>query len=203
MLFRSLLVIAQSAQATTTYQWLLPPAAAAEGGRNLYLPLGTPVKLRTVTQFTSRDNHPGDRISLEVAESVVYRGQTIIPAGSPVTAEVSLLEHNGLFGKSGKVGLRLLDMMTPNGPVRLGGESYKQGKSQAALSIGTFLVVSWLGMFIHGTSGKVMPGAPVNAFLMDDLRFAWYPNADAARLGDSTPVQPDAGKHVSMQGLKR
>lgn len=164
-----------AAQAQTTFHWPAPQANQGEGVR-YYLPMGTPLMLRTLTQISTKDNKPGDRVYLEVAENISFRGQIIIPIGSPVVAEVSRLQRNGHFGVKGKLEIRLIRVQTPSGPVRLTGTSYDEGKSGTVLSVGAMLAVGIpLGLLVHGTSGQINPGTPVQAALGDDLKFRWFP----------------------------
>ena len=55
----------------------------------------------------------------------------------------------------------------------------------------TIVLVSWVGFVIHGTSAKVMPGTPVDAFLSEPLSFAWYASASHPRLGAASQAEPD------------
>lgn len=178
-------------QAQNMYHWQAPAGASDEQSQAFFLPGGTPIKLRMLTQISSRDSKPGDRVYLEVAESISLRGQVVIPVGAPVFGEVSVMERNGHFGKKGKIGLRLIQVETPSGPVRLGGDAYKEGHSGTAASVATMVLVSWVGFVIHGTSARVMPGTPVDAFLSEPLSFAWYPGGSHSRLGAASPAQPD------------
>lgn len=179
------------AQAQATFHWPAPEMAAAGEGQRLYLPMGTPLMLRTRTQISSKDNKPGDRVYLEVAESVSFRGQIVIPIGAPAYAEVSRLQRNGHVGKKGKLEIRLLQVETPSGPVRLTGNSYDEGKSGTLVSVGTMLFVSTLGFFIHGTSAQLHPGTPVQAYLAEPLRFRWHPETASAETA-LRPAQADA-----------
>jgi hypothetical protein len=168
------LAIAATAQAQTTYQWPSPETTVANDGQRFHLPAGTPLTLRTRTQISTKDNKPGDRVYLEVAESVYFRGQVVIPAGAPVYGEVVSLQRNGHLGKKGKLEVRLIQAETPSGPVRLTGRAYDEGKSGTALSVGTMLFVSALGgFFIHGTSAEIPAGTEVLASLEQPLRFTW------------------------------
>lgn len=185
------LVAGGSVQAQTVFMWPAPDRAGAGEGQRFYLPMGTPLMLRTRTQVSTKDNKPGDRVYLEVAESVSFRGQVVIPIGSPVFAEVSRVQRNGHVGKKGKLEIRLLQAQTPYGPVRLTGTSYDEGKSGTVLSIATMALVSGVGgFFIHGTSAEIPAGAPVQAYLAEDLRFRWRPEAEPARLSAQVAV-PD------------
>lgn len=194
--------LTSEAQAQSTYVWQAPGTASSEQSQtqSFYLPSGTPLKLRVLSQISSRDSKPGDRVYLEVAESVSFRGQVVIPVGAPVFGEVSVMERNGHFGKRGKIGLRLIQAETPSGPVRLGGDAYKQGHSGTAASVATMVLVSWVGFVIHGTSARVMPGTPVDAYLSEPLTFAWYPGASRSRFGAAMPAVPDraAGDKLGM-----
>ncbi|WP_188065202.1 hypothetical protein [Sphingobium sp. KCTC 72723] len=167
------------AQAQNIYHFYAPESASGPGER-YFLPAGHPVTLRTRTQVSTKDNKPGDRIYLEVAESVLFRDQVVIPAGSPVTAEVAATQRNGHFGKKGKIEIRLIEAMTPNGPVSLSGAANDEGKSGTVASFATILLISPLGFLIHGTSAHIPPGTVVNAQTNSDLKFRWYPRNAAA-----------------------
>ena len=171
------LVVSGTAQAQTAFYWPAPEAQPAGEAKRYYLPMGTPLMLRTRTQISTKDNKPGDRLYLEVAESVSFRGQIVIPIGAPVFAEVSRVQRNGHFGKKGKLEIRLISAETPSGPVRLSGTAYDEGKSGTAASVATMALVSGLGFLIHGTSAELAPGTPVQAYLAEPLRFTWYPEA--------------------------
>ncbi len=168
------LAMASAAQAQYVYHFPAPANAAANAQRYV-LPAGTPLTLRTAAAISSKDNRPGDRLHLEVAQPVVFRDQVVIPAGSPVTAEVTTTQRNGHFGRKGKIEIRLIDVMTPHGPVSLAGASYDEGKSGTVASIGTMLFVTSLGFLIHGTSAYIPAGTIVNGQLNGDLRFRYSP----------------------------
>jgi hypothetical protein len=198
----AVLAISGAAQAQTTYQWPAPEAASIDNqGQRFYLPMGTPLMLRTRTQISTKDNKPGDRVYLEVAEAVSFRGQVVIPIGSPVIGEVSSVQRNGHVGKKGKLEIRLIQAETPSGPVRLTGTAYDEGKSGTALSVGTMLLVSGLGgFFIHGTSAQLPAGTPVQAYLAEDLRFRWYPETAPAQ-ASARPAQPDVTRADTKPGF--
>jgi hypothetical protein len=148
------LMITGTANAQDVHYW---PAPGANAGMKFF-DMGTPVILKTRTQISTRDNKPGDRIYLEVAEALTYQGQVVLPIGAQAVAEVVRADRNGHFGRKGKVGVRLLYVDAPGGRVRLNGDSHKEGKSGAVLSIGTILLVSPLGFLIHGTSATIPDG---------------------------------------------
>ncbi|MBO9697418.1 MAG: hypothetical protein J7499_14580 [Sphingopyxis sp.] len=182
-------MVAGTAQAQTTYYWPAPKSPPVGEAKRYYIPMGTPLMLRTRTHISTKHNEPGDRVHLEVAENVSFRGQTVIQAGTPVIGEVALAQRNGHVGRKGKLEIRLLHVETPNGPVRLAGSAYDEGSSGAAVSVATMLLVSPLGgFFIHGTSAELPSGTPVKAHLAENLRFTWNP--ETAKLA-ALPARPD------------
>ncbi len=178
------------AQAQKVIHWPSPARSAEAPISRYYLPLGWPVKLRTLAHVSTKLNKAGDRISLEVAEDVSFQGQVIIPVGAPVVAEVASVERNGHFGKKGRIAIRLIEVQTPHGPLRLTGIASREGKNQTALSVGTIAFVSVLGFLIHGTSATIPSSTVVEAQTARDLAFDFYSgnkSADSrsARLANS------------------
>ena len=184
------MLVSSTASAQSTYNWPAPDVASTAPVQKFFLPPGTPLMLRTLTQVSTKDNKPGDRIYLEVAESVTFRGQVVIPIGAPVIGEVSRVERNGHFGKKGKLEIRLIRAETPNGSVRLNGSAYDEGRSGTAASFATIALVSGLGFLIHGTSGYLQPGTVVQAHLAEALRFAWQAPSERPATA-LQQVQPD------------
>ncbi len=180
------------AQAQTTYSWPATDRDYTAAGLSYFLPMGTPLMLRTRTQVNTKQAKPGDRVYLEVAETVSFRGQVVIPIGAPAMGEVSYVQRNGHFGRKGKLEIRLLQVETPSGPARLTGVAYDEGKSGTVASVATMGFVSVLGgALIHGTSGEIRPGAPVQAYLADPLRFYWRPVANPGPYAAQQAI-PDA-----------
>lgn len=191
------LLAAGSAHAQAAYQ-----ASAADGppfalAKRYYLPMGTPLRLQTTTALSTKDSKPGDRVRLEVVENVSFRGKVVVPVGTSVFGEVSRAQRNGHVGKKGKLEIRLVSVDMPDGPVRLSGTVYDEGKSHTALSVGTMLFVSALGGFlIHGTSANIPAETPVTAYIMEPLRFAWRPEKDALMA-----LLPPSEKRVAGQNV--
>lgn len=175
------------AQAQDTIHWAAP-VTSAQAGEMTYFPMGTPLTLSTRTQVSTKDNKPGDRLYLDVAETLSYRGQPVIPAGSVAVAEVVRADHNGHFGKKGKLDVKLLYVETSSGPVRLSGQAYDEGTSGTITSVATMALVSPLGFLVHGTSAHIPFGTVVKAYLAENMRFYEQP---VSQVVDARIVQPD------------
>ena len=185
----STLGLATVAQAQTAY-WPAP-TQPGQPVRNSYFPMGTPLTLTTRTVVSTKDNKPGDRFYLEVAEDLSYRGQVVVPAGSVAVGEVAMVQRNGHFGKKGKLDINLLYVQTPQGPVRISGKANDEGTSGTITSVATMALVSPLGFVIHGTSAHIPAGSVVHGYLAQDLRFAAYAQpVESAMIGAA--AEPDA-----------
>ncbi|MBW4331996.1 hypothetical protein KY084_14080 [Stakelama sp. CBK3Z-3] len=185
------LAISGSAQAQNNYYW--PAPARVDGDKPIqtrFFPMGTQLMLRTRTDVSTKDAEPGDRIYLEVAESLSYRGQVVVPIGAPAVAEVVRAQANGHVGKKGKLDIRILYVETPSGPVRLNGQAHDEGVSGTAASVATMVLLSPLGGFlIHGTSARIPYGTTVKAYLAEPLKFMVQPPNEPVAM-----VQPERAK---------
>lgn len=179
-------VLASAADAQTLVYWPAPVPAAQQAQMS-YFPMGTALTLRTRAQVSTKVNRPGDRVYLEVAESVSYNGQVVVPVGSVAVAEVAFVQKNGHFGKKGKLEIRPLYIETPNGTVRLSGQATDEGTSGTITSVATMLIVSPLGFLVHGTSAQLPPGTLVRGYLAEDMRFMVQPTAALASTQASQP----------------
>lgn len=174
---------AGTAGAQDVHYW---PAPALDAQLKAF-PLGTPLMLKLRTDVSTKHNVPGDRIYLEVAEPLTYQGSVVLPVGTTAVGEVARSEPNGHLGRKGKLAIRLLYVDGPGGRVRLNGGSSREGKSGTALSIATIVLVSPLGVLIHGTSATIRDGTAVQAYTAEPLRFLTQAPPPAVAF-----VQPDA-----------
>lgn len=158
-----------AAQAQEAVYWSAPPQA--DHGRYSYFPMGTPLRLATRTELSTRNDRAGQRFDLVVAEPLVYRDQVVVPAGARAVGEVMRVERNGAAGKRGELAVRLLYVQTPSGPIQLSGRVERAGNSQAVLAIGGAAVVAWPMIFIHGTSARLPADTILTGYLGEDLRF--------------------------------
>jgi hypothetical protein len=132
---------------------------------------GTPIALRMSEALTTEGKklRVGQRFQLEVAENVSLNGQTIIPIGSPGTGEITDVRNKGMWGKSGGINARILFVRVDGRQIRLTGQIDDKGVTGTAGVVGALVVVPIAGFFVTGTSAKIPLGAPVNAFLDEDV----------------------------------
>lgn len=114
----------------------------------------------------------GQRIRLQVASPVMLGSAVVIPVGSPVEAEITDVRNKGMWGKSGKIEARVLNVRVGDRLIRLTGSFDDKGVTGTAGVVAAVLLVPVVGFFVTGTSAKIPAGAGVKAFLDEDLRVA-------------------------------
>jgi hypothetical protein len=130
---------------------------------------GTAVRLRLLDEVSSKTARVGDRIRLELVEEVKLESKIIIPIGTPAYGEVTKVDQKGMFGKSGKLGTRLVAIKFNNQEIRLTGSIDDAGQAGTANTVGAMVVVPVAGFFVTGKSALLSPGLQVNGFLEQDL----------------------------------
>jgi hypothetical protein len=135
---------------------------------------GAQVRVKFITEITTEDkaSRVGDRPRLEVAEDVTVDGVTVIPRGTPVTGELTAVRNKGMWGKSGKIEGRIINMSLNGRTVRMSGSFDDKGVTGTAGVVAAVALVPVVGFFVTGTSARISSGGLVNAFIDEDLSFA-------------------------------
>lgn len=181
------------AQITTTPATPVATILTAPAGN--VLRAGTQVALKMAEPLTTEGKklRVGQRVQLQVAEALTLNGQTVIPIGSPVTGEVTDVRNKGMWGKSGHIIGRILYVRANGNQIRLTGTFDDKGVTGTAGVVAAIALIPVAGFFTTGTSAKIPLGAPVSAFLDEDVSvaFAAAPAAPVAAI-PAAPVTPAA-----------
>jgi hypothetical protein len=135
---------------------------------------GTPVALVMAESITTNGKklRSGQRIHLTVASDVRLGGQIVIPAGSLAEGEITDVRNKGMWGKSGRIEARLLNVRVGDRLIRLSGTFDDKGVTGTAGVVAAIVFVPVVGFFVTGTSANIPAGSGVKAFLDEDLRIA-------------------------------
>ena len=114
----------------------------------------------------------GQRIRLNVASDVRLGSAVVIPAGSPAEAEVTDVRNKGMWGKSGRIEARVLNVRVGDRLIRLTGTFDDKGVTGTAGVVAAVALVPIAGFFVTGTSANIPAGSGVKAFLDEDLKVA-------------------------------
>jgi hypothetical protein len=175
-------VLAQAAPATQ--------ALIVGGAPDNVLRVGTEVPLKMSEAITTKGKklRVGQRFQMEVAAPVTLNGAVVIPAGSPAVGEVTHVRNKGMWGKSGGINARVLHVHANGRQIRLTGQVDDKGTTGTAGVVGAVAFVPVAGFFVTGTSAELPVGAPVKAFLDEDLTIAFAPAAAPAPMVVPAPA---------------
>ena len=135
----------------------------------------------------------GDRPRMEVAENVVVDGVTVIPKGTPVTGELTAVRNKGMWGKSGKLEGRVLNLSLNGRTVRMSGAFDDKGVTGTAAVVGAVLLVPIVGFFVTGTSARIPAGGQISAYVDEDIVFNVTPTAAPLPIEVAAPAILTAG----------
>jgi hypothetical protein len=182
----------QPAQAATVAP-AAPQATILAPATTNVLRAGVEVPLRVEENLSSNDKtvREGNQIRMSVASDVRLGSLVVIPAGSPATGEITDVRHKGMWGKSGRIVGRVLNVRVGDRLIRLTGNFDDKGVTGTAGVVGAVVLLPIAGFFMTGTSAKIPAGAGVKAFLDEDLAVAAPPQPVAAVVAvqAAAPVQ--------------
>ena len=135
---------------------------------------GTEVPLRMEESLDSNDKalREGQQVRMSVAGDVRLGNLVVIPAGSPATPEITDHRRKGLWGKSGRINARVLNVRVGDRLIRLTGTFDDKGVTGTAGVVAAIAFVPIAGFFMTGTSAKIPAGGGVKGFLDEDLTIA-------------------------------
>lgn len=167
-----------------------PVATLAPAPATGMLRAGTPIALTMSEELTTKGKklRVGQRFQLAVAEDLVIDGQIVVPAGSPATGEITEVRNKGMWGKSGAINARLLFLRANGRQIRLSGALDDKGVTGTAGVVGAIAFVPVAGFFVTGTSAVIPLGAPVNAFIDEDVAVTYAAAPSPMTVQSAAPV---------------
>ena len=135
---------------------------------------GTEVPLVMAETITTNGKklRVGQRVRLTVTSPVMLGGAVVIPAGSPAEAEITDVRNKGMWGKSGRIEARVLNVRVDGRLIRLTGMFDDKGVTGTAGVVTAIVLIPIAGFFVTGTSATIPAGGGVKAFLDEDLQIA-------------------------------
>ena len=136
---------------------------------------GTEIPLTLSEELTTKGKNlrVGQRFRLQTSEPVIVQGVTVIPVGSPAVGEITAVRNKGGWGKSGHLGARILYVTVNGRQIRLSGAFDDKGVAGGVGAVAVSAIVFLpAGFFMTGTSARVPMGAPVKAFVDEDVQLA-------------------------------
>jgi hypothetical protein len=131
-----------------------------------------PLRMEEALDSNNKSLREGQQVRLSVASDVRLGNMVVIPAGSPATGEITDLRRKGMWGKSGRITARALNVRVGDRLIRLTGTFDDKGVTGTAGVVAAIAFVPIAGFFMTGTSAKIPAGGGVKAFLDEDLTIA-------------------------------
>jgi hypothetical protein len=153
---------------------------------------GLPMELELMSNISSKDAQEGDIINFTVVNAVLLNGVTIIEKGAPARARVAVAKKSGRWGRSGKLGWAMQDVMAADGSrISLRMEKKVSGDSKGG-TVATGVIV---------TSLIFWPAAPLWGFkkgkevsMPAGKRFEAFVHGDSVVKGKPAPNGSATGK---------
>jgi hypothetical protein len=163
---------------------------------------GAQVRVSFLHEITTEDkaSKVGDRPRLEVAENIVVDGITVVPKGTPVTGELTAVRNKGMWGKSGKVEGRVLNMSLNGRTIRMSGAFDDKGVTGTAGVVGAIALVPLVGFFVTGTSARIPAGGQISAYLDEDIVFTVAPAVGPKPIEVAAPVAAEVAAAPTTTG---
>ena len=142
-----------------------PPALAAVAvaparGDSTVIPDGTEFSVVNQELVSSKTATEGDPVDFKVDEDVSINGVIVIAKGTLVKGEVSNAEHNGHFGKSGKLSIRVTSTTSTDGQaVKLRAARGKSGSDATGSTVALTVLFGPIGLLKHGSNAEMKEGA--------------------------------------------
>lgn len=153
------------------------------------LPAGTSVRLRSLTPLHSQENRVGDRFDLEVVEDVMLNGMIVVPRGSPGAGEVVTVRRRGMWGRSGRLEVRLLNVRANGVTIPIRGGVADRGETGTAGVVASIVVLPIAGFFVTGTSATLPAGSAFTGQTESDLPVS-FPDQAALQPTTLQATQP-------------
>jgi hypothetical protein len=150
------------------------PATTVQPAAEPVLRTGAAVPLVMAESITTAGKtlRVGQRVRLAVASDVQLGAAVAIPAGSPAEGEVTAVRNKGMWGKSGRIEARVLNVRVGDRLIRLNGKFDDKGKAGTLGVLAATSLLPFAGFFVTGTSASIPAGSGVEAVLAEDLPVA-------------------------------
>jgi len=139
-------------------------------GETYVLKEGTEVALKFAQDVSSKTAAEDDRVNFELAEDLKVGDVVVAKAGSKAVGSVTHVKKAGMMGKGGELNVRLEYLKVGDSRVRLRANKGKEGEDKTGTTIVLTVLFGPIGLIKHGKNVEVKSGAPLKAFVDEDIR---------------------------------
>jgi hypothetical protein len=147
-----------------------PPAMPVAA--SVKIPEGTEVSIALAERLSSSTSAVGDTFAVYSNEDIRLADGTVIPAGYSGKGEVTVAEHNGMLGKSGQLGVRLVYLKIGDVHLHLRANRSGEGASGVTNTVVLTVLFGPLGLLVHGHSVVYPKGQLMTAYVDQDTQIS-------------------------------
>lgn len=116
-------------------------AFGASMAQEVTVKAGTIVPLQVANRVKAADVEEGQKVLFKVTRDINVNGVTAIPFGTTVQGTVYEAKRSAWFGTKGRLGIKINEIVMPNGTVipLTNSDIYVTGKNRTAISVVVFL----------------------------------------------------------------
>jgi Protein of unknown function (DUF2846) len=133
---------------------------------------GTPLKVVTTEEITSKEAKPNDPVRFTVAEDLVINGHVLVRTGTAAVGSVVTAQKGGYMGNSGKLAIQVESTTSNDGkPLKLRAAKGREGDEKNTSTFVLASVISPLFLFRKGGEAKILAGTPITVYVGEEKRF--------------------------------
>ena len=133
---------------------------------------GTPIRVVTAQDITSKEAKPNDPVNFTVDEDLSVNGQVLVRKGTAAVGSVINAEKHGYMGKSGKLAIQVESTQTVDGGrLKLRAAKGKEGKDKSSSTVALSLIISSVFLLKKGGEAKITAGTPVTVYVAEEKQF--------------------------------
>jgi hypothetical protein len=120
----------------------------------------------------SKKDKTGAKVQMQVAHDIRVDDKIVIPKGTPAFGEITKVEKNGAFGKSGKLFGRVLFIQHGNINVPITGSFDERGQGATGATVAVAIAAGVFAAFVKGKNAELNEGTQINATIENDVELA-------------------------------
>lgn len=130
------------------------------------LPVGTEIKIKSISKVVTRKLNDGDEIKFETSENVILGSTVLIPKGNPVIATVKDITKGKALGKEGKLEITFNYVQLSDGSkIKITSTKSISGKNNAASAIVGAVLLTPIWLLTSGGEAKIKEGEILSVFV--------------------------------------
>jgi hypothetical protein len=131
---------------------------------------GAEVNLKFAQDLSSKTAAEDDRVNFELAEDLKAGDVVVARAGAKAVGTVSHVKKAGMMGKGGELNVRLEYIKIGDSRIRLRANKGKEGEDKTGTAVVLTVLFGPIGLIKHGKNVEVKSGAPLKAFVDEDIK---------------------------------